>query len=48
MTKENKLKIALALNGIAVSLDNESFNKVKERLETIERIIKEEPEDKEC
>ena len=38
MTKDNKFKIAMALHGIAMLLDDASFNKVKDRLKTIEEI----------
>lgn len=47
MTKDNKFKIAMALHGIAMLLNDASFNKVKDRLKTIEEIVDREPDTKE-
>lgn len=45
MTKENKLKIGLALNGIALLVGDATFQKIKDRLEVIEQIVSAEPDD---
>ena len=44
MTKENKLRIGLALNAIGLMLDDESYERIKGRLTEIEDIIKAEPD----
>ena len=44
MTKENKLRIGLALNAIGLMLDDESYERIKGRLTEIEDIIKDEPD----
>ena len=45
MTKENKLKIGLALNGIALLVGDATFQKIKDRLDVIEEIVSAEPDD---
>ena len=47
MTKENKFKIGLALQGIALMLDDATFQKIKDRIEVIEQIVSAEPDDEE-
>lgn len=47
MKKEDKFQVGLALNKIALAVDNYSFNKIKGYLETIEDIIEKEPEEEE-
>lgn len=42
MTKEDFLKIALALQGIALSLDDATLDRVKDKLQLIEDILKKE------
>lgn len=44
MTKEDKLKIGLAINSIAIMLDLDSYDKVKGRLQEIEDIIAKYPD----
>lgn len=44
MNKENKFKIGIALQNIALSLDSENFEKIRDRLETISEIIENEPD----
>ena len=39
MTKEDTLKIGLALQGIALSLDDRSLERVKDKLKEIETIV---------
>lgn len=43
MTKENKFKIGLALQGIALAMDDKTLDRSKERLKQIEDIIIAEP-----
>lgn len=43
MTKENKFKIGLALQGIALAMDDKTLDRSKERLKLIEDIIIAEP-----
>ena len=45
MCKEKRLKIGLALNAIACMLDDDSFHKIRGRLDEIQEIIINEPED---
>ena len=45
MTKENKLKIGLALHGIALMTDEGSYKRIKDRLKEIEDIVDAEPLD---
>ena len=47
MTKENKFKIGLALNGIAMLVSDATFQKIKDRLDEIEQIVSAEPDDEE-
>ena len=47
MTKQNKFKIGLALNGIAMMVSDGTFQKIKDRLDEIERIVSAEPDDEE-
>ena len=47
MTKNNKLRIGLALNAIACMSDEETYNKIKARLTEIESIVAEEPDTEE-
>jgi hypothetical protein len=44
MTKENKFKIGLALNGIAMLVDDNTLNKIEDRLNIIENIVINEPD----
>lgn len=44
MTKINKMRIGLALNAIGLMLDDESYERIKDRLTEIEDIIKDEPD----
>lgn len=44
MNKENKFKIGIALQNIALALDSENFEKIRDRLETISEIIENEPD----
>ena len=44
MTKDDKFKIGLALNKIAMMLSDEDFHKVKDLLKQIEQIIAEQTE----
>ena len=43
MTKENKFKIGLALQGIALSMDDATLERNRDRLKQIEDIIIAEP-----
>lgn len=43
MTKENKFKIGLALQEIALSMDDETLERNREKLKLIENIIIAEP-----
>ena len=43
MTKENKFKIGLALQGIALSMDDATLKRNRDRLKQIEDIIIAEP-----
>lgn len=43
MTKENKFKIGLALQGIALAMDDKTLDRSKDRLKLIEDIIIAEP-----
>ena len=45
MTKENKMKIGMALHGIALMSDETTFKKIKDRLKEIEDIVAAEPDD---
>ena len=45
MTKENKFKIGLALQGIALMLDDATFNRIKDKLKEIEDIVADEQEE---
>ena len=47
MTRENKFKIRLALQGIALSLDDVLLERNRDRLQQIEDIIINEPTEKE-
>ena len=47
MTKENKFKIGLALQGIALAMDDKTLDRSRERLKLIEDIIIAEPTDEE-
>jgi len=47
MTKQNKFKIGLALNGIAMLVGDGTYQKIKDRLDEIERIVSAEPDDEE-
>lgn len=44
MTKDEKFEIGMALNKIALSLSDEDFQKVKEHLKRIEKIVAEQTE----
>ena len=43
MTEINKLRIGLALNAIGLMLEDEPYQKIKDRLTEIEQIVKDEP-----
>lgn len=43
MKEQKKLKIYLALNAIAVMLDDASFRKIKDRLDEIAEAVAQEP-----
>ena len=47
MTKENKLRIGLALNAIGMLSDEFTYDRIKGRLTEIEQIILQEPTDDE-
>lgn len=47
MTKENKFKIGLALQGIALSMDDATLERNRERLKLIEDVIIAEPTEEE-
>lgn len=47
MNRMDKLKIGLALNGIATLVDDETFARIKSRLDEIEEIVLNEPTDNE-
>lgn len=45
MTKENKFKIGLALQGIALMSDEGTYERIKDKLKEIEQIVSAEPDD---
>ena len=47
MTRMNKFQIGLDLNAIAMMVDDETFKKIKSRLDSIQEIVKNEPDDEE-
>ena len=47
MTKENKFKIGLALQGIALMSDEGAYERIKDKLKEIEEIVSAEPDDEE-
>lgn len=47
MTKENKFKIGMALNGIALMIDDATYKTIKSRIDEITQIVSAEPDDEE-
>ena len=47
MTRMNKFQIGLDLNAIAMMVDDETLEKIKGRLDSIEKIVLAEPVDEE-
>jgi len=45
MTKDNKFKIGLALQGIALMSDEGTFDRIKDKLKEIEEIVSAEPDE---
>lgn len=44
MTKQDKFRIEIALQNIAMAVDDKTLDRIKDRLETIEEIVSKEPD----
>ena len=44
MTKNDKFRIGIALQNIAMAVDDKTLDRIKDRLETIEDIISKQPD----